>query len=285
MCYSRNPPNFYIRSIRKSESMGKITKAIYEIYAMDDMAEKKTKINQVHPLVKLIITIMYISCVVSFDKYNLLGLLPMIIYPAMIFNLSDISIKSCFIKLRVVLPMVCFIGLFNPFFDHTNIIKINGFMITGGMISMLTLMIKGTYTLMASFLLIATTGIERICYALKLLHIPSIIVTQILLVYRYITLLMSEANAVIEAYSLRAPNEKGIKYKIWGSLIGQLLFRSIDRAGNLYDSMLLRGFNGEFYYASRLNCSVTDYIYLFLWIIIILALRIVNIAGIVAAFL
>ena len=265
--------------------MGKITNAIYEIHEMDEMAEKKTKINQIHPLVKILLTIVYITCVVSFDKYDLLGLLPMIVYPWMVFNLADIKMKSCFKKLRVVLPMVCFVGLFNPFFDHTLIIKIGSLVITGGVISMLTLMIKGTYALMASFLLIATTGIERICYALKLLYVPSIIVTQILLVYRYSTLLMEEANAVFEAYSLRAPNEKGVKYKIWGSLIGQLLLRSIDRAMILYDSMLLRGFSGEYYYASSHKGTEMDCIYFFLWLIIILALRMVNIMRIVVAFL
>jgi cobalt/nickel transport system permease protein len=265
--------------------MGKITNAIYEIHQMDEMAEKKTKINQIHPLVKLLLTILYITCVVSFDKYDILGILPMIIYPVLVFNLADIKIKSCFKTLWVALPLVCFVGLFNPLFDHTVIIKVGSIVITGGIISMLTLMIKGIYALMASYLLMATTGIERICYALKVLHVPSIIVTQILLVYRYITLLMEEANTVFEAYCLRAPNEKGVKYKIWGSLIGQLLLRSIDRAGILYDSMLLRGFNGEYYYASNQKYTQMDYIYLFLWMIIILALRVVNVAAIAVAFL
>jgi cobalt/nickel transport system permease protein len=259
--------------------MGKLTNAMYEIHEIDEMAEKNTSINQVHPLVKLLVTVGYITCVVSFDKYNLFGLLPLIIYPLILFNLAEISIKSCFKKLRVVLPLVCFVGLFNPIFDHTPLFKIGSMVITGGVISMVTLMLKGTFTLMASFLLIAATGIERICYALKLLHIPSIIVTQILLTYRYITLLLREANAVFQAYSLRAPREKGVKYKIWGSLIGQLLFRSIDRAGNLYDSMLLRGFKGEFYYARTQKSSGIDYMYLFLWLMIILALRLVGMNG------
>ncbi|MFA9376186.1 MAG: cobalt ECF transporter T component CbiQ [Lachnotalea sp.] len=261
--------------------MSKITNAIYEIHEMDEMAAKKTKVHQVHPLVKLVVTILYITCVVSFDKYNLLGLLPMAIYPFLLFSLSEISVKSCFKKLRVVLPMVCFIGVLNPFFDHVPMVKIGGILITGGIISMITLIIKGIYTLMASFLLIATTGIERICYALKLLHIPKIIVTQILLIYRYITVLMNEANAVTEAYALRAPNEKGIKYRIWGSLMGQLLLRSLDRAQNLYESMLLRGFTGEFYYANNQRCNTMDYIYLFLWMLIIVTLKIVNLAGLV----
>lgn len=265
--------------------MGKITNAIYEINEMDEMAEKKTKINQVHPLVKLIITIIYITSVVSFDKYNLFGLLPMILYPMMLFYLSEISIISCLKKLRVVLPLVCFVGVFNPFFDHSPMLKFGSIIITGGIISMITLVLKGIFTLMASFLLIATSGIERICYALNILHVPNIIVTQILLIYRYITVLMYEANAVTEAYSLRAPKERGIKYKIWGSLLGQLLFRSIDRAENLYESMLLRGFNGEFYYANIQKCNKMDYIYFGLWILIIFALRLGNLETLIYAIL
>lgn len=257
--------------------MGKLTNAMYEIHELDEMAERNTGINQVHPLVKFTVTLVYITTVVSFDKYNLFGLLPMLIYPLMLFNLAEIPMKRCLKKLRVVLPLVCFVGLLNPFFDHTPLYRTGNIVITGGVISMVTLILKGTYALMASFLLIATTGIERICYALKLLHIPGIIVTQILLTYRYITVLLSEANAVFQAYSLRAPREKGVKYKIWGSLIGQLLYRSIDRAVNLYDSMLLRGFKGEFYYARIQKSSGMDYMYLFIWLGILAALRMLSI--------
>ena len=42
------------------------------------------------------------------------------------------------------------------------------------------------------------------------------------------------------AYALRAPGEKGIHFRAWGSLLGQLLLRSVDRAQLVYESMLLR---------------------------------------------
>ncbi len=263
--------------------MGKINNAIFELHEIDEMAARKIRINRIHPLAKLMVTFLYIVCVLSYDKYNLSGLLPMAIYPLVLFNLSELSIGRCFKKLRLLLPLVCFIGLFNPIYDKTPLYHLGSLTITGGMISLITLVVKGIYALTASFLLIATTGIERICYALKLLHVPQILVTQILLTYRYLTLLLSEANAVYQAYSLRAPKEKGVRYKIWGSLIGQLLLRSIDRAGNLYDSMLLRGFCGEFYYADKQRSNGMDYSYLVLWIVIITLLRAFNIADYISA--
>ena len=265
--------------------MNKITDAMHEIHEIDELAERDTRINQLHPIIKLLLSVIYIILVVSYDKYELAGLITMAIYPLLLFALADVSIGSCFRKLKVVLPMIFMIGIFNPIFDQSPLYHIGSISVSGGVISMITLVLKGTFALMASYLLIVTTGIERFCYALKLLHLPNIIVTQILLVYRYLTVLMAEANAVIEAYSLRAPREKGVKYKIWGSLLGQLLFRSLDRAENIYDSMLLRGFSGEYYYARHQKLGKTDLVYFLLWMMILVLLRLLPIGYMVSTFL
>ena len=142
---------------------------------------------------------------------------------------------------------------------------------------MLTLVIKGILSVLASYLLIATTTIEKICYALRIIHVPSIIVTQIMLMYRYISMLIGEAERITKAYSLRAPGQKGIHFKVWGSLAGQLLLRSIDKAETVYDSMCLRGFNGEFYYSENQKFAMSDIIYFVVWIIILLIFRFVTI--------
>ena len=53
-----------------------------------------------------------------------------------------------------------------------------------------------------------------------------------------------------QSYHLRAPNQKGINISAWGSFLGQLILRSSDKADALYESMELRGFDGEFDYAT-----------------------------------
>ena len=70
--------------------------------------------------------------------------------------------------------------------------------------------------------------------------------TTILLIYRYIVLLLQEGIRIATAYALRAPGQKGIQFRAWGSLLGQLLLRSLDRAQLVYESMQLRGFAGAF---------------------------------------
>ena len=57
---------------------------------------------------------------------------------------------------------------------------------------------------------------------------------------------MQEGISIATAYELRAPGQKGIQFRAWGSLLGQLLLHSIDRAQLVYESMQLRGFAGSF---------------------------------------
>lgn len=253
--------------------MSKMEHAIYEINHMDTLASKDQWVNHLHPLVKFVLTIVYIAVVVSFPKYNIAGLSSMAVYPLAVFILGDLSFTDSLKRLRVVLPLVCFIGLFNPFFDK-NIILIGNMKISAGFISMLTLMLKGIFSVLASYLLIATTTIEKLCYAFRILHVPRILVTQLLLTYRYISVLLQEANRITQAYALRAPNQKGIHFKVWGSLVGQLLLRSMDRAGIVYESMLLRGYTGSFdYMRDKIHIRRTDILYLLIWLGIFLLFR------------
>ena len=79
-----------------------------------------------------------------------------------------------------------------------------------------------------------------------------------------------------EAYSLRAPGQKGIHVSAWGSFLGQLLLRSMDRAEALYHSMLLRGFRGEYYYAEVPKCGVSGIVFTALCCLAFVCARWVN---------
>ena len=255
--------------------MNKLDSSLCDIHYMDVIVERNRWLNHIYPLIKLVVTICFITATISFSKYDLAGILRMGVYPIIVFVLGEVSFQDALRKLRVILPVVCLIGIFNPFFDRQPMLEIAGVTVTTGMVSMFTLMVKGIYSVLASYLLIATTPIEKICHALRLLRVPVVIVTQILLTYRYIRLLMNEARHTIQAYSLRAPNQKGLHFKVWGSLVGQLLLKSIDRADGVYESMLLRGYNGEFYYDTRISCRAKDYAYLATWCTVFYCLRVI----------
>ncbi|MBO5555556.1 MAG: cobalt ECF transporter T component CbiQ [Oscillospiraceae bacterium] len=241
--------------------MNKMEKALHELSEMDELAAQSSPIHRLHPAAKLLSTILYIAVVLSFHKYDLSGLFPLILWPVLLFQVSGIPVRTCFYKLRIVLPLVMAVGLFNPIFDRAPLLVLGGTAVSGGVISMITLMLKGLFCLMASFLLMATTPIDSLCAALRKLHVPGVLVTLLLLTYRYVGVMTEELAIMTDAYHLRAPGQKGIHISAWGSFLGQMLLRSMDRAQELYSSMLLRGYHEHFHYADVKAFGMGDGLY------------------------
>ena len=258
--------------------MNKMDKALHELSEMDELAAQDSPIHRLHPTAKFLSTIAYIVLVVSFNKYDLDGLIPMLLWPVLLFQISGIPVRTCFYKLRIVLPLVMAVGLFNPFFDRAPMLVLGSLRISGGVISMLTLMGKGVLCLMASFLLMATTPIDSLCASLRKLHVPGMIVTLLLLTYRYVGVMTEELAVMTDAYHLRAPGQKGIHVSAWGSFLGQLLLRSMDRAQELYGSMLLRGYHEHFHYADVAPFTPRDGLYTLGCVLPFLLLRFVPVA-------
>ena len=261
--------------------MNKMEKALSELGQMDELAVQESPVHELSAVAKLLSTIIYIVTVMSFDKYDLSGLVPMVLWPVFLFQLSGVPVRTCFYKLRIVLPLVMAVGLFNPFFDKRIIMQIGTLGVSGGVVSMITLMLKGVLCLMASFLLIATTPFDSICAALRKLRFPKTLVTLLLLTYRYVGVMTEELAVMTDAYHLRAPGQKGIHISAWGSFLGQLLLRSMDRASELYSSMQLRGYRNEFYYASTKAFGVKDALYLVLSVSLFMIVRFVNVSQLI----
>ncbi len=243
-----------------------------ELDKLQNLQQRSHWMNNIHPLGKLLTCVMYIVITASFDKYALSSLILMAVFPVFCFIVGDLSFKDGLYRMRLILPLVIFVGIFNPFFDRTIMFYAGQIPVTGGVISMLTLMFKGFYSVLSAYVLIATTSIEDICYALRLLHMPRTIVIVILLIYRYFGLMGKEADRIATAYKLRAPNQNGIRYKAWGTLVGQWLLRSMDRAGTVYESMMLRGFKGDFK-TSKKTPKVSDHLWFIIWTIVFLVIR------------
>ncbi len=256
--------------------MSRISDAISELHKLDMEAGKRGWLQGIHPLPKLLVTLFFLVLVVSYGKYDLSGLLVMGIYLIITFVLGDISVKLLLKRMKIVLGLVCLMGIANPFFDREAVLILGSFAVTGGMVSAATLAVKGVFAVSASYLLIVTTSVEDICYALRALRVPKIFVTVLLLVYRYIIVFLKEVERMTDAYALRAPGQKGLNQKVWGTFAGQLLLRSMDRAQTVYDSMMMRGYNGEFYLRCKRSAERGDYLYAAGWSTALLLIRIIH---------
>ena len=228
------------------------------ILRTEELACGRSLIHDRSPVAKLLVTILFLIAVQSFGKYELSGLVTMILLPMIAYRLANIELSLCFYKLRFVLPFLLIMGVFQPFLDRTPKLCVGAFVITGGMLSMAVLVLKGLLCLMASFLLAATTPVTGLCSALERLCIPRIMTSCLLLCVRYVGTLLEQTEVMWESYSLRAPGQKGIHPKAWGSFLGQLILRSVDKADSLYTAMCLRGFQGSFPKGDTDGESLTD---------------------------
>jgi cobalt/nickel transport system permease protein len=256
--------------------MSKVMDSLYNLGFMEELAKKETIIHRLHPTAKLITTVIYLAALISFGRYEIGGLLTFVFYPVLVFSLAELPVAPILKRVLLIEPLIIGIGILNPLFDNYTVI-VAGLAVSRGWITFLSIFIKCGLTVIASILLIATTGIDKLAVAMRMLYIPKIFVLQLLLTYRYISVLMEEVSRMLRAYSLRAPGQKGIEIKAWGSFAGQLLLRTFDRAQRVYESMSLRGFTGEFNTGNILKVSFKDYAYLVLWSLFFIIARICNI--------
>lgn len=262
--------------------MANITSSLYNMRLLDDLARKDTSIHKLHPLSKLLAAVAYLVAVVSFERYEISGLLPFFFYPVIIFALAELPAAPILKRLLLVMPFIIGIGMLNPLFDNYSVV-VGGASVSRGWVTFLSIFIKGCLTVTAGILLIATTGMDRLAAAMRMLRVPRIFVLQLLLTYRYISVLMEEASRMQRAYSLRAPGQKGIHWNAWGSFAGQLLLRTLDRAQRVYESMNLRGFTGEYNTGDAAKPGAKDFIFLAGWVVFFVIARLYNIPVIIGS--
>ncbi|MDR1483124.1 MAG: cobalt ECF transporter T component CbiQ [Synergistaceae bacterium] len=217
--------------------------------ALELCACGNTFLHRLHPFVKLTTTIFYVVVVLSFGPLEIGRLLPYFFYPAILIPLSETPLKILLKRLLPALPFSLFGGLSNVFFNRAPIMSIGGMMITGGEISFVSIMIKTILSVSAILLLVSTTGIDELSRQLSSMGIPNILVTQLVITYRYLSVLVDEARSMFTSYVLRSPGARGVRAGHMGFFVGSLLLRSIDRAERVYSAMRCRGFTG--YYRPR----------------------------------
>lgn len=222
--------------------MNQLNEAVKALHEIDLESGKRRKNTDIHPLSILLVTICYIGVTASFGNYDMPKLFSMIIFLIAGGILYDISLKNSFRRLKYILLFPLFLGAANLVLDRQILWYLGKIPITSGMVSMVTLFIKGVFMVYATYFMIIRIGIEGLCLAMRAIHVPGILITQITLSYRYIIVLLREMERMWTSYHMRAPGQKGIQIKAWGSFLGLLFLRSMERADNIYHSMLLRGY-------------------------------------------
>ena len=212
---------------------------------LDLLATGESALHRLDARAKVIVTLVFVVCVMSFGRYSVAALLPFFVFPIAITGGARLPATLIWRKIVLVLPIALVIGLPNPLFDREPLLGVGGIGVSGGWVSMLSIMLRAMLAAAASIVLVAVTGFPAICGALERIGMPRPLAVQLLFLYRYLAVLGEDAARMVTAHELRSGG-RPMSIRLYGALLGRLLLRTWDRAERIYLAMCARGFTGEF---------------------------------------
>jgi cobalt/nickel transport system permease protein len=121
-----------------------------------------------------------------------------------------------------------------------------------GVLRFTTIVWKSWLSVQAALLLTATTHFLDVLRALRALHLPQIMVAILSFMYRYLFVLVDEAQRLMRARECRSAALDGRaggsvqwRAQVTGRLVGTLFLRAFERSERIYVAMLSRGYTGE----------------------------------------
>jgi cobalt/nickel transport system permease protein len=243
---------------------------------LDLLAMGESSIHRLDPRAKVLTTLVYILCVVSFGRYELAAMLPFLLYPVVLLSLADLPAGYIARKAAVVIPFAVMVGLFNPFFDRQVVMQLGSLDVWGGWVSCASIVVRALLTAGAAIVLVAVTGFPALCAALERLGMPRVFAVQLLFLHRYIFVLTDEGGRVARARQLRSCGNKGLGLHHFGSLVGHLLLRTWERAERIHLAMLARGFTGELHTRRQGHFGGREFAFLLGWSSLFVFLRFNN---------
>ncbi|UOE92034.1 cobalt ECF transporter T component CbiQ [Alkalihalobacillus sp. LMS39] len=123
-----------------------------------------------------------------------------------------------------------------------------------------TIIVKAFTSMTMITLILETQTLEQFMNSLAHLKIPSVLITVLILSYRYVFLFLDDIQKMQLAARSRFFSG-GIRLKslkTYGQLTGSLLTKSIDRSDHVYEAMASRSFNGKLHVRTCATLKKTD---------------------------
>lgn len=226
------------------------------------------------PAAMVAVTLVYLVAVLSVPLYSPHRLVWLAIYPIVASEMNGDGYWRVLIRSLWILPIVAMIGTFNPILERSEAFSIGGIAISFGWVSFFSILLRGLLSMQSVLIMISAIGFYDFCDTLRRSGCPAVLTTQMLLTYRYISVLVEEALVMRRAREARGYGRCNYPLRMWGTFVGQLLIRSIERAGRIHRAMLARGYDGRMPTGAKPGkMNGAGWTYLIIWTILIIACR------------
>jgi len=244
---------------------------------LDALAAGDSPLHRLDARAKVLVTLAFILAVMSVGRHAVAPLVAFIVYPISVLALARLPLAFMLHKLAFALPVALLVGLPNPLLDRQVLMHWGSVEISGGWLSLLSIVLRALLATAAALALVAVTGFPALCQALGRLGLPQPLVVQLLFLYRYLTLLAEEALRMTTARELRSAG-RALSMRQYGTLVGSLLLRTWDRAERIHLAMCARGFDGRLPGARASRFGAPEWMYVTGWCVVFVLLRTQDVA-------
>ena len=263
----------------------RLERAITILNARQIKPHSASHIGDIDARALLIVTVVYLVAMLSVPLQRTDAIIWFAVYPIITAPLAHIPYERLFRNSLYILPLLFFIGIFNPFYDRTPAFTVFGLTVSAGWLSFISILIRGLLATQALLLLIRVAGFNDMCEALRRLGFPGVIVTQLLMVYRYLEVLLQEALTMQRARLARSYGKSSFRASMWGPFVGQLLLRTLERSRRINMAMKARCFRGSLSVSPPSRWDTAATVYCMIWIPLLLTLRFLDITTLLLSLL
>ncbi len=244
---------------------------------IDKYSDLDSPVHRIDPRARLIAAFSAIVIIVSEPHGNLL---PFAFYGVIIFWVAAISkippgyiLKRCL----VVSPFIIIAAVSYPLSLTGTDAVVTGQLLTEGVRTGLTIFLKAFFALLLLILLTSTGRFHRLLAGLRMLGMPRLLGVISALMYRYVFILHDELLRTTRARDSRTPGKIRInRFRVYGNQAAMIFIRSLDRSQTVYNSMLSRGFSGEFPDMNKPKLRTRDVLMTGFFVLLLFVFRMIN---------
>lgn len=206
----------------------------------------QTSLHRLDPRMKLSGTVAWLLVITGSESLNRLAFFAF--FTLILLAAARIRPRILFRTLVLVIPLLFIMGgLFYLSYFLSGDASSQGGLLSHSLGRLFVLIAaKSTLAILLLRLLIATTPIHDLLWAMRRFGFPRIITTLSLLVAAYLHLLTEETERIIRARSSRSSKGDRHPLRSLAHVAATVFLLSMTRADRLYKAMLARGFRGEY---------------------------------------
>lgn len=242
------------------------------INTFDHFQKQESRIHNLDPRVKLVVTVLFIVSNVLLPDGAWLAFA--LAWGIVLLGIWLAGLDALFVITRSLVAVPFALAAVTVIFSLPGepvwAVKLGSWLLVAtdvGLIRFGSILLRSWISVQMAILMTATTPFPDLVHGMRHLRIPPILVAIISFMYRYLFVLVDEALRLLRAREARSARLDGRgggsvlwRARVAGNMAGQLFLRSYERSDRVYNAMLARGYQGQLMTMNPHFMTVRDWI-------------------------